>query len=309
LVKIYLYIKIIKFILNVISMEKLIVKKLTIGSIIFILISSFCFSVNAIDNNFLIRSSCNSFNSFPSFDYIDITVEEAWNLLNDTSNGIQIPIDVRTDGEWKSEHINTPKPENPIHHNFLEWDDEQILMEFMSLYDGKEIIVYCRTGSRSVSAINILVNNGFNGIIFNMLGGITEWKAEGLPTKANQPPEEPDISGVVDGKAGEDYEYLFVSNDPENDELYYYINWSDNSTEEWIGPYDSGIEAKITHNWTDRGTYLIQSKVKDKYGDESNWSTLEVSMPKVKIFNLIPQIILWLFERFPFLQPYFSYFL
>ena len=45
--------------------------------------------------------------------YFDINVNEAWNLLNDTSNGIQIPIDVRTNNEWKSEHILTPKPENP----------------------------------------------------------------------------------------------------------------------------------------------------------------------------------------------------
>jgi len=32
-------------------------------------------------------------------------------------------------------------------------------------------------------------------------------------------------------------------------------------------------------------------------------------MPKQKIFNQIPQMIIWLFERFPFLQSSFPYFL
>ncbi|MEE8565927.1 MAG: rhodanese-like domain-containing protein, partial [Candidatus Thermoplasmatota archaeon] len=227
-------------------MKIMILKKISMILTIFILSTSFCLYVNAIDNNLLIK---NSYHSSLSYDYIEITVEEAWNLLNDTSNGIQIPIDVRTDNEWKSEHINTPKPENPKHHNFLEWNEELILVEFMELYNGKNIIVYCRTGSRSLSAINILVDNGFNGVIFNMLGGITEWKANGLPTIANQLPEKPDILGTLNGKAGNDYEYTFVSNDPENDKLFYYIVWGDNSAEEWIGPYDSGVELKVIHNW------------------------------------------------------------
>jgi len=279
-------------------MKIMILKKISMILTIFILSTSFCLYVNAIDNNLLIK---NSYHSSLSYDYIEITVEEAWNLLNDTSNGIQIPIDVRTDNEWKSEHINTPKPENPKHHNFLEWNEELILVEFMELYNGKNIIVYCRTGSRSLSAINILVDNGFNGVIFNMLGGITEWKANGLPTIANQLPEKPDILGTLNGKAGNDYEYTFVSNDPENDKLFYYIVWGDNSTEEWIGPYDLGVELKVIHNWTERGSYLLQGKVKDKYGGESNFSNFEINMPKIITFYNMPKTLLRLFERFPFL--------
>jgi rhodanese-related sulfurtransferase len=113
---------------------------------------------------------------------IDITVEEAWDLLTDTSNGIQIPIDVRTDQEWKTEHIDTPKPENPIHHSYLEWADPNILQEFISTYDGQEIIVYCKVGGRSKTAANILIENNFNGIVYNMLGGITDWKNKDYPT-------------------------------------------------------------------------------------------------------------------------------
>jgi rhodanese-related sulfurtransferase len=113
---------------------------------------------------------------------IDITVGEAWNLLSDTSNGIQIPIDVRTEEEWKTEHIDTPSPENPRHHNYLEWSDPNILQEFISTYDGQQIIVICGVGGRSKIAANILAENNFNGVIYNMLGGLKEWKNQGYPT-------------------------------------------------------------------------------------------------------------------------------
>jgi len=211
--------------------------------------------------------------------YINLTAEEAWNLLNDSSNGIQIPIDVRTNNEWRTEHINTPKPENPRHHNFYDWSDQNILTQFLNKYNGNEIIVYCRSGSRSVSAINILIDNGFNGIIYNLLGGINDWKNNGLPTKPNLAPMPPNIYGEINGRSGENYEYIFNSYDFEDDEIYYYINWSDNTSEEWIGPYSSSSDLTLVHNWTEQGTYLIKAKAKDIYGDESNWSTYEINMP------------------------------
>jgi len=114
---------------------------------------------------------------------IDITVDQAWDLLTTTSNGIQIPIDVRTEEEWKTEHIDTPSPENPRHHNYLEWANPNILQEFISTYNGKEIILYCGIGGRSKNAANILKENNFDGIIYNILGGITEWKNKGYPTE------------------------------------------------------------------------------------------------------------------------------
>ena len=69
----------------------------------------------------------------------------------------------------------------PRHHCVCEWDNETIVQEFMSFYEGKEIIIYCRSGSRSVTASNMLVDNGFVGTIYNMLGGINAWKAAGFP--------------------------------------------------------------------------------------------------------------------------------
>jgi hypothetical protein len=63
--------------------------------------------------------------------YTDITVAQAYNFLTNTTNGIQIPIDVRSDSEWKAAHIDTPYPENVQH-----WPNLQMginLSAFMEL--------------------------------------------------------------------------------------------------------------------------------------------------------------------------------
>jgi len=114
--------------------------------------------------------------------YTNITVYEAWDLLNDTANGIQIPIDVRTDVEWIDEHIDTPVPEHPRHYCLDLLQNETELQKFLSLYGGKEVILSCKSGYRSFVATRILIDNGFTGTIHNMLGGINAWTAAGFPT-------------------------------------------------------------------------------------------------------------------------------
>jgi len=53
-----------------------------------------------------------------------------------------------------------------------------------------------------------------------------------------------------------------------------------------------------------KGNYAIKAKTKDNYGLESNWSTLEVNMPKTNIYNQIKQLLLRMLERFPFFEKY-----
>lgn len=43
----------------------------------------------------------------------------------------------------------------------------------------KKILVYCRSGNRSVTASRILLGEGFE--VYNVKGGIGAWKSEGLP--------------------------------------------------------------------------------------------------------------------------------
>jgi hypothetical protein len=95
----------------------------------------------------------------------------------------------------------------------------------------------------------------------------------------NQPPNTPMISGKRNGEAGIEYVYNFTAFDPNDDNLYYYIDWGDNQFEEWIGPYESSEEITISHIWVEQGDYKIRVKVKDIEGAESDWANLEISMP------------------------------
>ncbi len=228
--------------------------------------------------------------------YSNITVAQAWELLTNTTNGIQIPIDVRTDSEWVAAHIDTPYPEDAQHWPNLQNGEK--LSEFMNVYQGKEIILYCKSGSRSKAAAILLVANNFDGIIYNMLGGINAWTQAGYPTKANSPPNIPTINGENKGKVGQEYQYTLNSTDIDLDDIYYYVNWSDSTADQLVGPYPSGEAGTLSHVWSEKGTYTIKVKAKDKYNAESNWAFLIVTMP-CSYNKPIFQFLELLFQRFP----------
>ena len=207
------------------------------------------------------------------------------------------------------EHIDTPSPENPRNHCVCEWGNETILQEFISLYAGKEIILYCLAGSRSLMAAEILIENNFSGTIFNMLGGITAWKEAGYPTKSNQPPEKPTINGKIKVRAGIEYSYFISTNDPEDDSVFYYINWSDGTDTLYIGPYKSGEQINVNHTWKGDGTYLIKVKAWDQFQAESDWATLEVTMPKARSIASLQQLIHLLCEWLRLPSKLSSYFI
>jgi hypothetical protein len=88
----------------------------------------------------------------------------------------------------------------------------------------------------------------------------------------NQPPTEPLINGSNIGEVGEEINFSFVSEDNEEDEIYYYIDWGDGTFDDWLGPFNSGEELIISHVWESEGTYNIISKAKDIHNEESDWS-------------------------------------
>jgi len=96
-------------------------------------------------------------------------------------------------------------------------------------------------------------------------------------------PNTPSITGPQRGTPGEEYEYTLLATDANGDDIYYYIDWGYyQSVGEWIGPYASGEPVTVNHTWDEKGTYIIKAKAKDVYDLESDWATLEVSMPKTK---------------------------
>jgi|GEM_PF-1413240 len=120
-------------------------------------------------------------------------------------------------------------------------------------------------------------------------------------TEENNPPTIPTITGPTSGVAGEEYTYTFVSTDPEGDNVYYEIDWGDNSSLEVEGPYASGEEVTLTHTWDAQGTYYIRALAKDVHEAQSEWGTLKVVMPKYlhsPMAVLMERIVRWIAEWF-----------
>lgn len=113
----------------------------------------------------------------------------------------------------------------------------------------------------------------------NKASGITSiWVQE-----SNEPPNKPTITGTTPGKIWRNYEYNFSSIDPEGNDVWYLVDWGDGTPQEWLGPYNSDEKLTISHFWDKKGTYTIKAKAKDVFNDESEWGTLEVTMPRNKI--------------------------
>jgi len=65
--------------------------------------------------------------------------------------------------------------------------------------------------------------------------------------------------------------------------------------------YESGEEIKLSHSWNEQKDYTIRVKAKNEYGSESDWTTLEISMPKNKPCNSTP--FLGFLEQHPYMFP------
>lgn len=121
-------------------------------------------------------------------------------------------------------------------------------------------------------------------------------------TLANLPPDAPTIIGPLNATVRESTTYNFTTADPENENVYYFIDWGDKTNSSWIGPYASGAIITQTHTWSRRGTYIIKAKAKDSNNYESDWATLSITMPFS--FNIPHQMFLErLLQRFPHAFP------
>ena len=142
----------------------------------------------------------------------------------------------------------------------------------------------------------------------DIYGAESEWSDILIVTIVEgDPPNMPDIRGPTNGKPEMGYEYSFVSEDPDGDDIYYYIEWGDGKDTGWIGPYHSGEEITKSHSWSKKDTYVIRCKAKDPYGEESDWGTLEVAMPKNQ--QVSKMWFLRFLERFPRMFPMLRYLL
>jgi hypothetical protein len=178
---------------------------------------------------------------------------------------------------------------DPVYY-YIDWDDGNI-EEWIGPYSSGQIITinhsWTTTGTYYVTA-KAKDDKDMEG---------PESDPHIVTVVENQPPDTPTIEGPTSGKAGIEYDYTFKSNDNDGNPFYFYVDWGDGNIETDIGPYHSGEEVILSHTWIERGTYIILSKVRDVYLEESGWGSLEVSIPRKRI--RLNQLIIQILERFP----------
>jgi len=135
---------------------------------------------------------------------------------------------------------------------------------------------------RGVGYIEVLINGEHLGE--------TNWYAVD-----NHKPGTPSITGPTEGKIKTEYEYTFIATDDSFDSVSFYVDWGDGTTSGWTDYVPAGTEIKLKHAWQNKGTYTIKCKVRDLAYNESEWATLQVSMPKTYEYPTFLEIIFnWL---------------
>ncbi len=99
----------------------------------------------------------------------DISALEAIQLMNHKPT---LMLDVREDREYEEGHIKDAR-----HIPLSQLNDRAGEIQ---KYKNKNIVAYCRTGSRSASACGRLHKLGFESV-YNLRGGITAWQRDNLP--------------------------------------------------------------------------------------------------------------------------------
>jgi probable HAF family extracellular repeat protein len=133
------------------------------------------------------------------------------------------------------------------------------------------------------------------------LGNVTESPIWDFTVETNTPPEIPEINGLKKVKPNKLYNYTFVTTDPDNFDVYYYVDWDDGSNTGWVGPYASGKEIYLVHEWLIKDSFTIRAKAKDTLDLESNTGTFDVKVPRNKIAT--NSLFLLLLEKFPNVYP------
>ena len=120
----------------------------------------------------------------------------------------------------------------------------------------------------------------------------------------NDPPQAPGIYGPSKGEPGTEYDFIFLSYDPEEEDIWYHIDWGDGTFEDWIGPYTSGEEVIVSHTWDKNGWKSIEAMAKDEQGEESSKNSKSINIPRARhsYNSLLLRFLEQYFKVFPLLE-------
>jgi rhodanese-related sulfurtransferase len=104
-----------------------------------------------------------------------VTPEEMQSILE--LDGVQL-VDVRTPEEYKEGYIE--------HSQNIDFKSPTFEEDIKKLDKTKPVIVYCKSGNRSAKSSKKLIEAGFEKV-YDLEGGITEWRYKGFDVIVNEP--------------------------------------------------------------------------------------------------------------------------
>jgi len=135
-------------------------------------------------------------------------------------------------------------------------------------------------------------------------GQIWSFTTEEVP---NEPPTAPSIDGPDKGKPGAELCWTFHSDDPNNNDVKYIINWGDGNSE-GTDYYPSCTPAEVCHTYDEEGTYIIKAIAEDIKEARSDESTFEVEIPRTRT-STYHIWFEWLSDRFLLLEKLLTFLL
>lgn len=120
----------------------------------------------------IMMSAMQSFGCSHSDNIVSVSAVEFEKAIK--ADSVQL-LDVRTPQEYAEGHIAGAININVQYDDFRQRADKELSKD-------STILVYCRSGRRSMDAAETLTELGYK--VVNLKGGIIEWNEEGLPVKA-----------------------------------------------------------------------------------------------------------------------------
>jgi len=209
-------------------------------------------------------------NSFEEIDYFDGVLDE-FKIIKYPGGNEQKPpvIDGPTYGDPGEEYDYTFVTYDPEGDNIsleIDWGDGSDIEVTDVHASGEEVVVshsWDEEGLYNVTARS------------EDIWHYSRWSDPYVVGIGNQPPYPPTIDGVRCGDPGVEYDYTFVAEDIEENNVQYFIKWGDGDTES-TGFYPSGEEVTVSHSWSSSGDYDIEARAKDDHGNEGGWSVYPV---------------------------------
>ena len=155
--------------------------------------------------------------------------------------------------------------------DFLGNKEWQLNIEGTEFHDGKILSSVQQTSDGGYVVAGINGNSWVDGLLIK------------VDLFENQNPSAPTIKGPTQGIPFLPRRYTAVSSDPDGDLLSFWFDWGDGQYTRWTEPF--GVSASRFHLWEDSGTYSIRVKAMDEYGAQSDWSTFEVSIPRIRVWH------------------------